>query len=180
MRDTWIRSGLSVLTLAACAVASCSGDSARTASGTSAKKHADSAAVARRFGYLVLPAGATKFGLRPGDTLEELRPSGALRALTDPHGHPNGTRLGPFDNRCTRYFAATPDYVVVQYYQFCPEDDHWISDNIIVFEVFKRDSTGAFRIVVRPEMQGADPYPIGRAIDGRPIQLGQQPRHPGS
>lgn len=55
MRDTWIRSGLSVLTLAACAVASCKGDSARTASGMSPKKNADSAAVARRFGYLVLP-----------------------------------------------------------------------------------------------------------------------------
>ena len=169
-----------MLMLVACAVASCKGDRARTASGTSAKRDVDSAATAPGFGYLVLPVGAADFGLRPGDTLEELKPSGALRALTDPQGHPVGTRFGPFDNRCTRYFAATPDYVVVQYYQFCPEDDHWISDNIIVFEVFRRDSTGAFRIVVRPEMQGADSHPIGRAIDGRPIHIGQQPRHPGS
>jgi hypothetical protein len=172
----FIHRGVPILIAVACVVASCNGDRAPASNDTVARNRHD-AAPARRYGYLVVPGKVTNLGLEPGDTLDELAPSGALRALADPSGHPVGTWLGPFDNRCTRYFVvSSAQYLVVQYQAFCSENATWIFDNPTSFVLFKTDSTGAFRYVDQEDLRPSHVEPPRRAIDGRPIQVGQKPQ----
>lgn len=161
-------------------VGSCKGNRAPASSDTSTK-NAKGAASAGRYGYLVLPANAANLGLRPGDTLDEVHPTRALRALTDAQGYPTGarSRWGPFDKRCTRYFVSSQQYVVLQYQAVCSVDGRYYFDDPTVFMVFERDRTGSYRPLDKEVLQlQVNPEPAARDTYGRPIEVGQkaQPR----
>jgi hypothetical protein len=130
------------------------------------------------YGFLVLPREAAAYGMRPGDTIPELRDSEvspSLKAVTDASGHPIGTSWGPFDTRCTRYFSSSRPPIVLYYSAICPEADYWIADVPKMAVVFNMDSAGDLRAMPGPDLR-PQLVPAGRAIDGRPISVGQPRR----
>ena len=124
------------------------------------------------YGYIVLPKIVEKYGLTPGDTLPELRPtqvSDSLRSLTDTRGHPVGTNLGPFDRGCIRYFGSISGPLILGYALRCPGPSQAPSDNFVPV-VILRNGEGLLR-PVPGELMHPKVFPYARTADGTPIYL---------
>jgi hypothetical protein len=102
--------------------------------------------------------------------------AGALRSLTDSAGHPIGTKLGPFDTRCTRYFRSRQrqSVIVLAYAIMCPQQREAITDNFVPV-VFENNHGGSWQPVLRGALY-PKVVPFSRSLAGEPIEVGS-PRH---